>query len=70
MTRAGKGATRPEMADSSPGGGGTDLITGRSGAGGVVRPRVGTSCDGGFCGKRGVVLALAGAPVMGGAEGF
>ena len=48
-----------------------DLVTGSSVAGGWVKPGLaGTGWEGFFCGKRGVVFALAGAPVRGGAEGF
>jgi hypothetical protein len=48
-----------------------DLVIGRSIAGGgLVKPSVGTGWDAGFCGKSGVVFALAGDPVSGGAEGF
>ena len=39
------------------------------GIGGGVAPSTGTFCDGGFCGKRGVVFAVGGAPVTGGARG-
>jgi hypothetical protein len=47
-----------------------DVVTGRSVAGGLVKPRVGTGWEAVFCGKRGFVFALAGEPVRGGAEGF
>jgi hypothetical protein len=48
-----------------------DVIAGRSAAGGLVKPGlVGTDWEGFFCGKRGVVFALDGEPVRGGAEGF
>ena len=54
------------------GGTGVGVLTcaGRGGNGGGA-PRTGalTWPVGGFCGKRGVVLALDGAPVIGGAEG-
>jgi len=52
------------------GGGGIVGAAGAAGATGLVRPKVGTAWDGGLGGKRGVVFALAGAPVKGGAEGF
>ena len=48
-----------------------DLVTGRSVAGGLVQLwGTDTGWEGFFCGKRGVVFALAGEPVMGGAEGL
>jgi hypothetical protein len=36
----------------------------------LLKPRGGTCCEGGFCGKRGVVFALAGEPLKGGADGL
>jgi len=72
MTRAGCEITRPDLVVNSTIGSGTgmDLVAGRSVAGGLVKPRVDTGWEEGFCGKRGVVFALAGDPVRGGAEGF
>jgi len=71
MTRGGGAARRPDEVGNSTAGAGIDLVTGRSVAGGLVKPGlVGTGWEGFFCGKRGVVFALAGAPVRGGAEGF
>ena len=62
---------RPEEVVNSTAGAGMDLATGRSIAGGLAEPRMtGTGWEGFFCGKRGVVFALAGEPVRGGAEGF
>ncbi len=77
MTRAGA-PRRPEAVDNSEAGvgaGGSGAtgaagVAGSSGGVALVNPRVGTGCDAGFCGKRGVVFALEGAPVTGGAEGF
>jgi hypothetical protein len=78
MTRAGETITRPEGLFNS--GSMTDFVTGRSGAGGgigggaaaggLVEPRVETCWEGLFCGKRGVVFAVGGEPVRGGAEGL
>jgi hypothetical protein len=42
---------------------------GSTGGAGSFDSRAGTRWDGGFCGKRGVVFALDGAPVKGGAAG-
>jgi hypothetical protein len=63
VARVGGGISGPE-ARGERGAGGAD------GAGGGVAPTVGTLPDGGFGGKRGVVLAVGGAPVSGGAEGL
>ncbi len=62
---------RPEALVSSAAGVGVGLAAGAAGSagGGVGAPRIGTRWDGGFWGKSGVVLELAGAPVMGGAIG-
>jgi len=70
MTLAGGTIRRPEGDFNSTSESVKGFVTGRSGTDGVVVPKVGTGCDGGFCGKRGVVFALDGAPVMGGAAGF
>ncbi len=85
MTRAGCATTRPDEVINSVVGSGTGFATGVAGTAGtagvtgaggmtgmvgLVKPRVGTGCEGGRGGKRGVVFALAGAPVSGGAEGF
>jgi hypothetical protein len=74
MTRAGA-PRRPDAVDNSAagfgaGGSGAALAAGGSGGVALVKPKVGTCCEAGFCGKRGVVFALDGAPVTGGAEGF
>jgi hypothetical protein len=42
---------------------------GTAGAAGGVEPSTGALLDGGLGGKRGVVLAVGGAPVSGGADG-
>jgi len=42
MTRAGGATTRPDAVVNSAAGLGAGLVAGRSGAGGVVKPRVGT----------------------------
>jgi hypothetical protein len=69
MTRGGGGIRRPDDVVRSPAGSGSLRIAGRGG--GTEEGRDGGApCVGAFCGKRGVVLALAGAPVSGGAEGF
>jgi hypothetical protein len=76
MTLAGAPRRPDELLNSDArfgaGGSGAALLTAGIGGGvGVgLNPKVGTCCDGGFCGKRGVVFALDGAPVTGGAEGF
>jgi hypothetical protein len=78
MTRGGGATIRPEeVARSAAGveeagtGIGSGLRAGRWGTAGGV-PNIGerTGPVGGFCGKRGVVLALGGEPVSGGAEAF
>jgi len=61
---------RPDEVVRTTAGPGMDLVAGRSVAGGLVKPRVGTGWERGFGGKRGVVFALDGEPVRGGAEGF
>jgi hypothetical protein len=61
------GVTGVDTAGAAGAGGTTG---GAEGAAGLVRPKVGTGWDGGRWGKRGVVFALAGEPVRGGAEGF
>ena len=70
MTRAGGPIRRPEGLFNSISDSVRGFVTGRSGARDGAELSVGTGCDGGFCGKRGVVFALDGAPVMGGAAGL
>jgi len=71
MTLGGSAARRPDEAVNSTAGAGLALVAGRSVAGGWVRPGLGgTGWERFFCGKRGVVFAVAGEPVRGGAEGF
>ena len=71
MTRGDSAATRPDEAVNSTAGAGMALVTGRSVAGGLAKSGpAGTGWERFFCGKRGVVFALAGEPVRGGAEGF
>lgn len=80
ITRAGATITRPEGLFNSLAGSMKDFVTGRSGAGGgigggaaaggLVEPRLETCWEGDFCGKSGVVFAVGGEPVRGGAEGF
>jgi hypothetical protein len=81
MTRAGGTMTRPDEVFNSSTGPGPDWVGGWSAegvvgvagaagaAGGVVVESGGTGWEPSFEGKRGVVLALGGAPVKGGAEG-
>lgn len=72
MTRGGGVTRRPEDVVNSPAGSGSFRMAGRgggtAGAAGDATGGAVTLCVGGFCGKRGVVLALAGAPVSGGAK--
>jgi hypothetical protein len=84
MTRAGGATMRPDaVRNSAAGSGWGGVTTGRGGAvvvvasGGVADTggaggvgSGGTLCVGGLGGKRGVVLAVDGAPVSGGAMGF
>jgi hypothetical protein len=79
MTRGCGRATRPDSDFNSVatgsgvtgwGAGGTRGARAGAGAGALLMLSGATSWDGGFCGKRGVVLALAGEPLMGGADGF
>ena len=72
MTRGGGEIRRPEGVFNSAfgSGSGSGVVTGGWVAGGVVKSRVGAVWEGGLGGKRGVVLAVGGAPVRGGAEGF
>ncbi len=51
------------------GGGGTATGAGAVGGAGGTEPKIGTRPDGGLGGKSGVVFAVAGAPVSGGAAG-
>ena len=73
ITRGGGVISRPDDVVNSPAGSGSLLIAGRGG--GTATGATGDGTGGtftlwvGFCGKRGVVFALAGAPVSGGAEG-
>jgi hypothetical protein len=80
MTRGGGATIRPDVLARSAAGvevaaGGTgvgenDGRAGRGGkAGGLPNTGTRTGPDAGFCGKRGVVFALGGAPVSGGADG-
>jgi hypothetical protein len=68
MTRSGGGIRRPEGVFNSAAGSGSGAVTGGWAAGGLGDSRVGTVWEGDFCGKRGVVFAVGGAPVRGGAE--
>jgi len=61
ITRGGGTVTRPDEVVNSAAG---------LGAGSLVDGGRGTACDGDFWGKRGVVFAVAGEPVRGGAEGL
>jgi hypothetical protein len=70
MTRGDWGLKRPDEEVSSAARLGAGWATGRCGTGTVAELRVGTGCEGAFCGKRGVVFAVGGAPVRGGAEGL
>jgi hypothetical protein len=70
MTRGGGVATRPDEVVNSAAGlgvGGGGVAEGVGAGKGLGSS---TCCEGGFCGKRGVVFALGGAPVTGGAEGL
>lgn len=77
MTRAGGTMTRPDWVRSSPLGSGVTARAevgwerggGRGVEAGATVGRLGTGCEGVFSGKRGVVFALGGEPVNGGAEG-
>jgi hypothetical protein len=77
ITRGGGATMRPDFVCNSAAGsaagvagatGGGVWIAGGIGGGGRTAPSGGTGCDG-FWGKSGVVFALEGAPVTGGAEG-
>jgi hypothetical protein len=71
MTRGGAEMRRPEGVFNSTSGLGSGADTGGGwGAGGVVGISGGTDWEGLFCGKSGVVFAVGGAPVRGGAEGL
>lgn len=69
ITRAGGTTTRPDLVVNSPAVPGTDPVGGRSGVEGVGELKAGAGCEG-LGGKSGVVFALAGDPVRGGAEGL
>ncbi len=76
MTRAGGTITRPDCVRNSPDGSGVTVRVWAGGAGctGVgaagTTESGGTGWEGDFGGKRGVVFALGGEPVNGGAEGL
>jgi hypothetical protein len=73
MTRGGGGIRRPEGVFNSIAGSGSGVVTrgwAVGSGGGVGEPRVSAVWEGDLGGKRGVVLAVGGAPVRGGADGL